>query len=431
MIDHQSDLAHSPNLAALTQGRYHLVPIPNDNSPVHLAMALPVGGDEPGNSFLPVAARMGTGRTPSGRGLSKQEAVTRTLGEAAQLISSCFWGDEQTIRGRAADMGSNVISPDDILLISDRQFGNRDEWNVANGDHDWMPQRFDLEQKTDWVEFSSLDGISTAFAPAACVYIGAFEKSDDGAFCVADSNGTAAGETLEQAKISAFLELVERDATAMWWHGRYARPAVDLSKLCGGDMLLDWLKSRRRRYQIIDITTDLGIPVYAAISAEPDGSAVALGFSASFNPDYAAISALTEMCQIEVSVNMAVTNREMMEGNPLLRWLDEVSLISMKHLQPLPGKASNLSSVRPESTLSPVEQIDRISAICADHNLTPWVHDLTRAEIGVPVARVIVPGLRHFKARYAQGRLYDTPLAMGWCSSPYQETDLNRVPLII
>ena len=42
------------------------------------------------------------------------------------------------------------------------------------------------------------------------------------------------------------------------------------------------------------------------------------------------------------------------------------------------------------------------------------VLDQTREEIGLPVVKVIVPGLRHFWARFAPGRLYDVPARLGW-----------------
>jgi len=36
----------------------------------------------------------------------------------------------------------------------------------------------------------------------------------------ADSNGCAAGNTREEAIVQGFLELVERDAYAIWWYNR-------------------------------------------------------------------------------------------------------------------------------------------------------------------------------------------------------------------
>ena len=56
--------------------------------------------------------------------------------------------------------------------------------------------------------------------------------------------------------------------------------------------------------------------------------------------------------------------------------------------------------------------------------------DQTRPDIGMPVARVIVPGMRHFWQRFAPGRLYDVPVATGRRRSPLAEADLNPAPVI-
>jgi ribosomal protein S12 methylthiotransferase accessory factor len=49
----------------------------------------------------------------------------------------------------------------------------------------------------------------------------------------------------------------------------------------------------------------------------------------------------------------------------------------------------------------------------------------------LPVFKVIVPGLRHFWARYAPGRLYDVPVQLGWLSEPLREEQLNPIPMFL
>jgi ribosomal protein S12 methylthiotransferase accessory factor len=49
----------------------------------------------------------------------------------------------------------------------------------------------------------------------------------------------------------------------------------------------------------------------------------------------------------------------------------------------------------------------------------------------MPVVKVVVPGLRHFWARYAPGRLYDVPVEMGWLKEPLREEELNPIPIFI
>ena len=44
----------------------------------------------------------------------------------------------------------------------------------------------------------------------------------------ADSNGCAAGNTLAEAIVQGFLELVERDSYAIWWYNRLQREQLDL-----------------------------------------------------------------------------------------------------------------------------------------------------------------------------------------------------------
>ena len=59
------------------------------------------------------------------------------------------------------------------------------------------------------------------------------------------------------------------------------------------------------------------------------------------------------------------------------------------------------------------------------------VHNQTRPDIGMPVVKVIVPGLRHFWTRYAPGRLFDVPVNLGRIQSPISEEGLNPIALFI
>ena len=59
------------------------------------------------------------------------------------------------------------------------------------------------------------------------------------------------------------------------------------------------------------------------------------------------------------------------------------------------------------------------------------VLDQTRPDIGLPVVKVIVPGLRHFWARFAPGRLYEIPVALGWVPEQLTEEQLNPVPMFL
>mgnify|MGYP001800475678 FL=1 len=57
------------------------------------------------------------------------------------------------------------------------------------------------------------------------------------------------------------------------------------------------------------------------------------------------------------------------------------------------------------------------------------VLDQTRADIGLRVAKVIVPGMRHMWKRLAPGRLYQVPVKMGWLKEAFTEEQLNSFPM--
>jgi ribosomal protein S12 methylthiotransferase accessory factor len=57
------------------------------------------------------------------------------------------------------------------------------------------------------------------------------------------------------------------------------------------------------------------------------------------------------------------------------------------------------------------------------------VLDQSRPDVGLPVVKVIVPGLRHFWKRFAPGRLYDVPVKLGWLAEPLDEAQLNPIPI--
>ncbi|MFM2026063.1 MAG: hypothetical protein RLZZ339_778 [Cyanobacteriota bacterium] len=57
------------------------------------------------------------------------------------------------------------------------------------------------------------------------------------------------------------------------------------------------------------------------------------------------------------------------------------------------------------------------------------VLDQTRPDIGLRVAKVIIPGMRHMWKRLGAGRLYDVPVSMGWLKEALTEDELNPFPM--
>ena len=73
---------------------------------------------------------------------------------------------------------------------------------------------------------------------------------------------------------------------------------------------------------------------------------------------------------------------------------------------------------------------DRCKALCRRMGFDLLALNLTRGPRGMPVARVVVPGLRPMWARFAPGRLYDVPVRLGWRAAAIGQAQLNPTPLM-
>ena len=71
------------------------------------------------------------------------------------------------------------------------------------------------------------------------------------------------------------------------------------------------------------------------------------------------------------------------------------------------------------------EQVEACVEVARRAGLDFLVLDQTRPDVGVPVVRVLAPGLRHFYKRFAPGRLYDVPVRMGLLDKPLREDELT------
>jgi ribosomal protein S12 methylthiotransferase accessory factor len=75
------------------------------------------------------------------------------------------------------------------------------------------------------------------------------------------------------------------------------------------------------------------------------------------------------------------------------------------------------------------EEVSWCRAQVEAKGLEMLVLDLTRPDVGLPVVKVTVPGMRHFWRRLAPGRLYDVPVQMGWLAERLEEEQINEVDL--
>jgi len=286
-----------------------------------------------------------------------------------------------------------------------------------------MAPPFDPSAKIEWSPVWSLRDERFKYLPTSFLYF----FYSDGRQIHADSNGCAAGNTLEEAVVQGFLELVERDSYAIWWYNRLRRPEVDLSQFDDSYVreLLVQLAESGRRVWMLDVTNDVGIPSYVAIShaTENGQDAIEFGSGSHFDARIAALRSLTELNQFLslglVGDRSAAKSSD--DGSAPLNLRDNPYLTPSGD-PPVPLDLNSKFGLidRREQVMACVQAVKRLG-------LDFLVLDQTRPDIEAPVARVIVPGLRHFYRRFAPGRLYDVPVKLGWLQRPVPEDELNPV----
>ena len=374
----------------------------------------------------------------AGKGSTRQQSEVSALCEAVERYSCTFHGDEIRCRRRFADFLADgkdeAIHPNAVQLFSERQLEAAARINARGHPYNIVPPRFDLEREIEWSPVWSFSQQRHRYLPTAMLYGMTPEQRGDVAVW-ADSNGCAAGNTLEEAILHGFYELVERDAIAIWWYNRLRVPGVDL-KSFETDYLAQanaYYRSMNRDVWVLDVTADLGIPVFVALSRRTDTATedIIYGAGAHADPQIAALRAVCEMNQCLTWVPRPGSSGYGVDDPMCLSWWQNARLADSAWLAPDPAAELRGRSDYPvPDTRDAADDVERCRELVEANGLEFLVLDQTRPDIGMPVARVIVPGLRHFWERFAPGRLYEVPVAMGWRDEALAEADLNPVPVI-
>jgi bacteriocin biosynthesis cyclodehydratase domain-containing protein len=357
-----------------------------------------------------------------GKGSTAEQGEASALMESIERYSGIFQGDEIRTKRRFTDFAAgDAIVPNDILLFSDEQYRTREL--PTNDSHDTQPapDPFDPSANIEWSPVWSLRDKRFKYIPTSLLY---FFYSGPAAFH-ADSNGCAAGNTREEAIVQGFLELVERDAYAIWWYNRTRQPEVDLSQFDDSYVrdLHSQLADTGRKLWVLDITSDLGIPTFVAILhwMQNGQENIEFGSGAHFDRRIALLRCLTELNQF-LSIGLmggGTGEKPSLDGVNPLRLEEHPFLIPSGKPAPQPdaGMKMPLDNTR--------EQVDACVDIARRAGLDFLVVDQTRPDVEVPVVRVIVPGLRHFYRRFGPGRLYDVPVKLGLRDRPSLESELT------
>ncbi len=250
----------------------------------------------------------------------------------------------------------------------------------------WIEGREIVSGEARWLPFESVRANFTVPPPPGS---GFFDCS---------SNGLASGNTVDEAVHHGICEIVERDATSLWnrmpaAHRR--RTGVDLGSAPDGPCrdVLTKLESADFDVAAWETTSDIGVPAFFCLIADrrDRNSHYGIGAAAHPVPGTALLKALVEAAQVRTTYvsgarddlaaeeyGESYRENRRRRAERLLAEHSPVRRVAAGTL-PTSETARNLAWL-----------IERLQAAGLNEIITV---DLAKEDIGIPVVRVVIPGL--------------------------------------
>lgn len=273
---------------------------------------------------------------------------------------------------------------------------------------------FNEEVPIDWVAGYHLIHEHPILIPIAYSHLFSRDEGHSPNRLVEDRpNGLAAGNCMEEAIFQGLLEVVERDAQAIFVWNQLPMPEIDLNSLPSEDRPLQKaLQTVQRsgiRLILKDITSDTKIPtIYAfGIDDEGKGPAFQWGVGAHLDPGIALSRALTELIQVRVMfmkfMKAFKQNRTRVDSQRLLsdpkeayRYLGFCYRDSWDRVRYITDAQKKIS-FKEIPNLSNPDILTEIKC-CLKHITEAGIRDviavnLTRDGLDFPVVRILIPGM--------------------------------------
>ncbi|RAY16811.1 hypothetical protein DPM19_01190 [Actinomadura craniellae] len=394
------------------------------------------------------------------------------IGEAVERYCGNFVpaGLRRASRAELVAAGENALDPAALALYSAAQY--------AEPGCPFTPFTADLPVL--WAEGASLPAGEPVWVPASLVYVNYHQppRLDEPVTNFVMLAGIAAGTDDRMARTAALEEVVERDATVIWWANRLpARPVrIDHPRLApvlrpAPGLGPGWARAAGAagpcRYRVVALPTVFDIAVIGVLLEDPEHELTVFGVAARTDPAAAVHKALAEAVTLrQYAMGLLDPGGDIWtaarEGTipleffhphradrryadsyrPDFRDVADLSCHSQiwldprlrRHLEPITGDHRPIGlDELPRPAGDPYEvYLGRLAAAglsaCAVDVTTPDV-----AAAGFRAARVVVPGAySNAPAAFpflGGTRLYTDPVRLGLRSAPIREDEVNLVPL--
>ena len=265
-----------------------------------------------------------------------------------------------------------------------------------------LPRRTELHlmyQPIAWIAGVDLIEMEEILVPASAVFH-PYSQPEDLPLFRTNTNGLASGNSMEEAVLHGICEVIERDAWSICEAGKKAKADLTL----GDDTelsseLLARFTMNGVEIHLKDLTSDIGVPTFGAASDDietRDPILLTMGMGSHLSPEIAVVRALTEVAQSRLTqIHGAREDTVNAKARQRLGY-DRVKRINKMWFDSSGAERSVESVV----ALDTPDIYDDIQVLLSQLNERGFKRviavDLTRKELGIPVVRIIIPGMEVF-----------------------------------
>src|SRR5215211_2833655 len=197
-------------------------------------------------------------RRNGGAGLSKEQAIAATIGEAIERYCSNFYDPESLKLGSYSEFYNQCIEPSTWVLYSDRQY-------------DKVPYvKFNHDTPIRWVTAKSWISGERWLVPASMVFL-PYDRLSNKEIIVSPSisTGLSCRATEIEAILYGIYECIERDAFTIFWLNSLQTPSI-LPQKIRDEELQTIFNDRFARagidYYMYNITLDIQISTFFVVA---------------------------------------------------------------------------------------------------------------------------------------------------------------------
>jgi len=352
----------------------------------------------------------------SGTNIDLSNALNVACAELVERRVASNWERQKIIRSsvrRLEDLGINHWSQSHSRPLSDKE----------------------RELEVGWVHYQSLTGHGTILVPASMTYLFyANEHYDENIFFDPNSNGLAAHTDGDRATLAALYEIIERDGFLLYWLTKTPPRRINKASIKDDEvqMFLDTLDKRAIDVELLDCSSDLGVPVIVGVLIDRKGKSVHVDAAASMSVSTAVTKVVTDALRWNPDMyDKSPTNmnpaelfsiperRRMWYSDPLRFKIQDFLVGEEIDYQ---SYVSKFSTTLPEREL--VVLLQKFSALKKAVYVHSFRNELTEIS-GLSVVRAFVPSLLHmYFIERNKPVLSDRLHSFG----PIDATDINDVP---